>query len=116
MPIPSPVLPAEKNSSVCKSSILKSWKSASGSLSAQLLHNGRAQHFSEAPLQDMLMKHRRSSLLDGIAFTRRGSIVSFSTLADIPASPALPEQFGYMQPLRLKAVAAGREGEERVPA
>ncbi|KAL6304899.1 hypothetical protein BKA93DRAFT_825498 [Sparassis latifolia] len=106
-PIPSPVPPAEKNGSVRKS-ILKSWKSASGSLSAQSLpsggppHNGGTLHSEASQPPDVLMKRRRPSILDGIASARRGSVMSSSsaTLVDIPPSPALPEQFAHMQSSR----------------
>ncbi|KAI0964359.1 hypothetical protein AcW1_001198 [Taiwanofungus camphoratus] len=94
-PQPPPAAP-ERNSNVRKS-ILKSWKSASGSLSAQSASSASTPRSSSELLQDAPMKRRRPSVLD-TASVRRGSMTSTSTtLVDIPPTPTLPDQYAYAQ-------------------
>ena len=94
---------AERNGSVRKS-ILKSWKSANGSLAAQNAQAAASPQTtprsSQELLQDAGMKRRRPSLVDGSTVgMRRGSVLSAgsATLVDIPPSPALPEEFAQAQ-------------------
>lgn len=99
----SAVPASERNGSVRKS-ILKSWKSANGSLAAQNAQAAASPQStprsSQELLQDVGMKRRRPSLVDGSTLgTRRGSVLSAgsATLVDIPPSPALPEEFAQGQ-------------------
>ncbi|OCH84038.1 hypothetical protein OBBRIDRAFT_840009 [Obba rivulosa] len=84
--------PADRSSGVRKS-ILKSWKSASGSLSVNSVSSSSTSRSSIDQSQDAPQKKRRPSILDGNSI-KRGSLVSSTvTLVDIPPSPALPEEF-----------------------
>ncbi|KZT73212.1 hypothetical protein DAEQUDRAFT_762151 [Daedalea quercina L-15889] len=96
------VFPAERNGNARKS-ILKSWKSANGSLAAQNAQASSSQstpRSSQELLSDVGMRRRRPSLVDGSTVSgRRGSVLSSGsvTLVDIPPSPALPEEFAQAQ-------------------
>lgn len=104
-----PAVPASERNGSVRKSILKSWKSANGSLAAQ---NAQAAvsaqstpRSSQELLQDAGMKRRRPSLLDGSTVgMRRGSVLSSgsATLVDIPPSPALPEEFAQA-PMRKRS-------------
>lgn len=90
---------SEKNGSVRKS-ILKSWKSASGSLSVNTAtpSSSSTPRSSTELLGDAQVKRRRPSVLDGSAPSKRGSTVSAATtLVDLPPSPAIPDEFAFAQ-------------------
>ncbi|KII94005.1 hypothetical protein PLICRDRAFT_171693 [Plicaturopsis crispa FD-325 SS-3] len=78
---PLPAAPNEKRSSVRKS-ILKSWKSASGSLSQSSISEGR-----RSSSERLSSESRQQNSMD--ASRQRGSVVT----PDIPPSPRIPEQF-----------------------
>ncbi|TFY54982.1 hypothetical protein EVJ58_g8533, partial [Rhodofomes roseus] len=86
--VPAAISPADRNGSVRKS-ILKSWKSANGSLSVQNTQAASSSSQStprssqELLNNDAGMKRRRPSVLDGsIVAGRRGSVLSSATLVD----------------------------------
>ncbi|KAH9929750.1 uncharacterized protein B0H18DRAFT_1117299 [Fomitopsis serialis] len=94
------ISPSDRNGTVRKS-ILKSWKSANGSLNAQPSSSSQSTpRSSQELLNDIGPKRRRPSIIDGSTLaTRRGSVLSSgsATLVDIPPSPALPEEFAQAQ-------------------
>lgn len=104
--------PPEKGLSVRKS-ILKSWKSATGlsshnrSGSRPPSSSGPTPRSSTEQLPET-GRRRRPSVLELATHAVRGSTASMATtLGDIPASPALPEQYQYQAHSR----AASRQSE-----
>lgn len=92
-----------KRESGVRKSILKSWKSATG-LSGSSKH--KASSSSSTPRSSTEQppdgRRRRPSVTD-TARGMRSSVGSSSMLADIPPSPALPEQYTNLPPTQSRA-------------
>lgn len=93
-PPPAPSVSSGSDRNSVRKSILKSFKSSSGSLSAQS-NASTPRSSSEAPDGP---RRRRPSVAEIATSLKRASGMSSSmTLVDIPPSPALPEQFASQQ-------------------